>query len=142
MILCDVNVLLYAMVEATPHHERCLAEVESLRRGTEAIGVSELVLAAVVRIATNPKVFRPAAAPADAFAFADAWRGQARAVRVSPGERHWRIFRELVLDTRIRGADTTDAFLAALAIEHGCEWWTTDSGFERFAKLRWRNLLD
>jgi hypothetical protein len=50
-------------------------------------------------------------------------------------------FRHLVLASGIRGSDTTDAYLAALAIEHGCEWWTTDTGFERFESLRWRNLL-
>jgi predicted nucleic acid-binding protein len=50
------------------------------------------------------------------------------------------IFRNLVLENGIRGADTTDAYLAALAMEHGCEWWTTDSGFSRFPGLRWRNL--
>jgi len=50
------------------------------------------------------------------------------------------IFRDLVLETGIRGSDTTEAYLAALAMEHGCEWWTTDGGFSRFKGLRWRNL--
>lgn len=78
----------------------------------------------------------------DAFAFVDAWRRHPRAVRIALGERHWRIFHDLVLAAGIRGSDTTDAYLAALAIEHGCEWWTTDSGFARFEALRWRDLLD
>jgi len=50
-----------------------------------------------------------------------------------PGGRHLR-------GHGIRGSDTTDAYLAALAMEHGCEWWTTDGGFSRFPGLRWRNL--
>jgi toxin-antitoxin system PIN domain toxin len=141
MILCDVNVLLYAMVAATPHHELCRRELTRLRRGRTQIAVSEIVSAAVVRIATHAKVFRPAVAPADAFAFVDAWSGHPRVVRVAPGERHWSIFRDLVLATGLRGSDTTDAYLAALAIEHGCEWWTTDAGFARFGALRSRNLL-
>jgi hypothetical protein len=36
---------------------------------------------------------------------------------------------------------TTDAHLAALAIEHGAELHSTDTDFARFAKLRWVNLL-
>lgn len=60
--------------------------------------------------------------------------------RERAGPRHWMIFRGLVLETGIRGSDTTDAYLAALAMEHSCEWWTTDGGFSRFAGLRWRNL--
>lgn len=140
MILCDVNVLLYAMMASTEHHVRCRSELEKLRRGSARMAVSELVLAAVVRIATNQKAFRPPASPKDAFAFVEALV-QPRVVRIAPGERHWRLYRDLVLVTGIRGADTTDAYLAALAIEHGCEWWTTDRGFERFPGLRWRNLL-
>jgi hypothetical protein len=60
---------------------------------------------------------------------------------VSPGSRHWRIFEDLVVQSSIRGGDTTDAYLAALALEHGCQWWTTDAGFKRFPGLRWKNLL-
>jgi predicted nucleic acid-binding protein len=81
------------------------------------------------------------ATPKEAFAFVEALARHPNAVRVAPGERHWAIFRELVLESRIRGGDTTDAYLAALAMENDCEWWTTDGGFERFGGLRWRNLL-
>jgi predicted nucleic acid-binding protein len=35
----------------------------------------------------------------------------------------------------------TDAHLAALAIEHGCELASTDADFARFPKLKWRNPL-
>jgi hypothetical protein len=142
MILCDVNVLLYAMVAATPHHDLCRRELNRLRRSRTTIAVSSLVSAAVVRIATHAKVFRPALVAADAFAFVDAWSTHPSAVRIEPGERHWAIFRDLVLAAGIRGSDTTDAYFAALAIEHGCEWWTTDSGFVRFTALRSRNLLE
>ena len=39
-------------------------------------------------------------------------------------------------------ADVPDAYLAALAIEHGATWITTDRGFARFPGLRWRLPLD
>jgi hypothetical protein len=142
VILCDVNILLYAMVASTAHHEVCRRAITSLRKRGETLAVCDLVNAAVVRIATNTKIFRPAATSAEAFAFIDAWNGQPHAVPVAPGERHWRIFRDLVLAAGLVGSDTTDAYFAALAIEHGCEWWTTDKGFERFETLRWRNLLE
>jgi predicted nucleic acid-binding protein len=75
------------------------------------------------------------------FAFTDMLRDHPRAVTVAPGARHWQIFKDLVVGTGVIGGDTTDAYFAALAMEHGCEWWTTDSDFERFSGLRWRNLL-
>jgi toxin-antitoxin system PIN domain toxin len=141
MILCDVGVLVSAGMRDSPHHRVCREAVESLLAGSEGYAVSDLVLAAVVRISTNPKVWKTPATPASAFAFVKAVRGHRRATMIAPGSRHWRIFEDLVSSLAIRGSDTTDAYLAALAQEHGCEWWTTDKGFGRFSGLRWRNLI-
>lgn len=125
MVLCDVNVLLYAMVERSQHHRRCRELLDGLRSCGERFAISELVLAAVYRIGTNPKVFRPAPSPKDVLAYAGAWRRHPLAVSIAPGPRHWEIFESLVVGLGIRGSDSTDAYLAALAIEHGCEWWST-----------------
>jgi toxin-antitoxin system PIN domain toxin len=104
------------------------------------MALSELILAAVVRIGSNPRVFQPTPTPEEVFLYVEALTSQAEVRRIEPGPRHWTIFRGLVLESGIRGSDTTDAYLAALAIEHGCEWWTTDGDFSRFPGLRWRNL--
>ena len=58
---------------------------------------------------------------------------------VVPSSRHWDIFVGLRAD--VRGPLVADAYLAALAIEHGCELITTDSDFARFPGLRWRHPL-
>jgi toxin-antitoxin system PIN domain toxin len=142
VIAFDVNVLLQAFMPRSPHHERCRALVEEVANAGAPFAVSEIVLAAVVRIATNPRVFKPPASPALAFEFAEALRAHPHAVPIAPGVRHWRTFRELVETTGIRGSDVTDAYLAALAIEHGCEWWTADVDFGRFPGPRWRNALE
>jgi toxin-antitoxin system PIN domain toxin len=140
LILFDVSVLLQAFMPGAPGHARCRALVEAVVDDEDHFAVSEIVLAAVVRIATNRRVFKPPATVARAFAFADALRRHERAVLVSPGSRHWKIFRDLVDASDVRGSDTTDAYLAALAVEHGCEWWTADTDFARFPGLRWRNI--
>lgn len=141
MILCDVGVLLNAMMRRASHHVVCRRELERLLSAPETLALSEIILAAVVRIGTNPRAFQPSPSPEEVFTFVDALRSQPSATTIAPGSRHWSIFRELVLGGEIRGSDTTDAYLAALAMEHGCEWWTTDGGFSRFRGLRWRNLL-
>ncbi len=141
MILCDVGVLLHAMIRKAAHHDLCRRELDRLRSNPRELAVSELVLAAVVRIGTNPRLFEPCPTPEEVFAFVEALRSPAQVRRISPGPRHWTIFKDLVLTSGIQGPDTTDAYLAALAIEHDCEWWTTDSDFSRFPGLRWRNLL-
>jgi toxin-antitoxin system PIN domain toxin len=128
------------MVERSPYHAVCRGELERLRSRPRDMAVSELILAAVVRIGSNPRVFRPTPTPEEVFRFVEALTLQSEVRRIEPGPRHWTIFRNLVLETGIRGSDTTDAYLAALAMEHGCEWWTTDGDFSRFPGLRWRNL--
>lgn len=141
MILCDVSVLLYAMMESSPHHAVCRREVERLRTNPRDMAVSELILSAVVRIGTNPRIWQPAPEPMEVFSFVDALRTPPAVRTITAGPRHWTLFRDLVLSAGLRGSDTTDAYLAALAMEHDCEWWTTDRGFARFPGLRWRNLI-
>lgn len=41
------------------------------------------------------------------------------------------------METSTRGPRVTDAWFAALAIEHGCEWITMDRDFARFPGLKW-----
>lgn len=99
------------------------------------------MLSGFVRVATHPRVFDPPAPAAAALAFADALRAQPNAVLVAPGPRHWIIFERLCLAAGAKGNLVPDAFLAALAIESGSEWITTDRDFSRFPGLRWRHPL-
>lgn len=130
------------MVRRADHHEACRRELERLRTTPEEMAVNDVILSAVVRIATNPKVFQPTPTASQVFEFITALAAPTEVQRISPGPRHWRLFEDLVLSLDIQGPDVTDAYLAALAMESGCEWWTTDAGFERFPGLRWRNLLE
>ncbi len=63
MILCDVSVLLAAMVEQSPHHVVGRGELERLRSRPRELALSELILAAVVRIGSNPRGLPPHADP-------------------------------------------------------------------------------
>jgi predicted nucleic acid-binding protein len=62
-------------------------------------------------------------------------------VVVSPGPHHWDIFSRLCKSAGAKGNLVPDAFFAAMAIENGCEWITTDRDFSRFSELRWRHPL-
>ena len=94
-----------------------------------------------MRIVTHPRVFDPPVPIAAALEFADSLRSQPNAVLVSPGESHWAIFERLCVAAGARGNLVPDAYLAALAIESGSEWITTDRDFSRFPGLRWRHPL-
>ncbi len=107
----------------------------------EPLGLSELVLSGFVRVATHPRVFSPPAPVERALDFVDALRAQPNAVIVAPGARHWAIFDRLCRAAAAKGNLVADAYLAALAIESGSEWITTDRDFSRFPGLRWRHPL-
>lgn len=142
MILCDVGVLLNAYFAGATHHRPCREALERLMQSGDRFAIVDQVLASVVRIATHPRVFKPPAEAREVFEFLDVLRQHENAIVLAPARRHWTIFQDLVVAMKIRGGDVTDAWLAAAAMEHGCEWWTTDRGFERFSGLRVRNLLD
>ena len=52
------------------------------------------------------------------------------------------MLRELLEPLGTAGNLTTDAHLAALAIEHGAELCSTDRDFSRFTGLRWADPLE
>lgn len=138
MILPDVNVLLCAFRADSAHHTVSRIWLESVVHGDARFGLSPLALSAVVRIATNPRVFLQPSSLAEAFGYCDDLLGQPHCEMVTPGERHWPIFRDLCLKTGTRGPRVSDAWFAALAIEHGCTWITFDRDYARFPGLDWR----
>jgi len=139
VVLPDVNVLVYAHREDTAHHAACRHWLEGVVNGNEAFGLSDLVLSGFVRVVTHPKVFAKPSALADAFEFAEQLLGRPQCVAVAPGPRHWAIFRALCEQAGAKGNLVPDAYLAALAVESGCEWVSTDRDFARFKGLRWRH---
>ncbi len=142
MLLPDVNLLVYAHRRDAPDHEDYLAWLERLISGDEAYGLADLVLSGFVRVVTHARVFSPASPLDDALAFAVALRERPNCVPVIPGPRHWDLFLSLCRRAGAKGNLVSDAYLAALAIESGSEWITTDRGFARYPGLRWRHPLD
>jgi uncharacterized protein len=142
MVLPDVNVLVYAHREDAPDHERYRVWVEELVNGSEPYGLADLVLSGFIRVLTHPRVFSPPSPPQLALAFAEQLRSAPNCVRAAPGERHWEIFVRLCREAGAKGNLVPDAYLAALAIESGSEWITTDRGFARYPGLRWRHPLE
>ncbi len=141
MLLPDVNVLVYAYREDAPDHQRFREWLEELVNSDEAYGVSDLALSGFLRIVTHPRVFNPPSPLGDALAFVEDLRSQPNCVVIAPGARHWDIFARLCHESGARGNLVPDAYLAALAIESGSEWITTDGDYGRFPGLRWRHPL-
>lgn len=142
MLLADVNVFLYAHRRESPRHDEHRAWLQTALGGPEPFGVSESVLASFLRIVTNHRVYRDPTSPAEALDFCDAVLTAPAATPVRPGARHWSIFETLCRAVDARANVVPDAYLAALAIQHGATWVTTDAGFARFPGLHWRRPLE
>ncbi|MFQ5382557.1 MAG: type II toxin-antitoxin system VapC family toxin [Dehalococcoidia bacterium] len=141
MKLPDVNLLLYGLDEGSPHHDAARPWLEDLLSGTEPVGFSWSVLLAFMRLSTRPQLFTNPLQPAEAFDVIEGWLAQPCAVVLHPTERHLAVLRGLVEPLGTAGNLTTDAHLAALAIEHGAEVCSADHDFARFGGLRWTNPL-
>jgi toxin-antitoxin system PIN domain toxin len=140
MLMPDVNMLVYAHREDAHQHKEYAQWLRSLAEGDEPFALSELVLHGFIRVVTNRRIFlRPTPLP-DALAFVDELRRRPNSRLVRPGPRHWDIFVDLCTRAGASGGLVADAYHAALAIEHGCEWVTNDADFGRFQGLRWRTL--
>lgn len=139
MQLPDVNVLIYAHREDAPEHTRYATWLRALAETDEPFAVAEVVLASFLRIVTNGKIFDLPTPMDTAIAFCQRLVDWPRGVLLAPSRQHWDLFVDLCAN--IQGPLVADAYLAALAIEHGCELVTTDSDFARFKGLRWRHPL-
>lgn len=139
MRLVDVNVLVYAFRSDAPEHARYAAWLDDVVNSDEAYAVSDLILSGFLRVVTHPRVFTPPTPVPAGLAFAEAFRSQPAAVPIQPGARHWEIFTRLCREVSARGNLIADACLAALAIESGSEFITTDRDYARFPGLRWRH---
>jgi toxin-antitoxin system PIN domain toxin len=142
VILFDVNVLLKAHRVEQPDHELARDLLQRTVADVRPYAVSELVLGSFVRIATHRRALNPPTPLGDALDFCEGLRSRPNARIIAPGPRHWAIFVDLCRRFDAVGNLAADAYLAALAIESGCEWISFDRDFARFPELNWRSPSD
>lgn len=141
MILIDTNLWLYASLQETPHHIAAKAWLERQLNGDEAIALPWSVVLAVVRISTQSRLMRHPLSPSQVLMLVDGWLQHPLVNVVQPGAGHWETLCQLIRTAGSAGNLTSDAHLAALAIEHDCTLCSADSDFGRFPGLRFHNPL-
>jgi toxin-antitoxin system PIN domain toxin len=141
VIILDANILIYAVNADSPVHRKAKAWLESALSGPETVAFSWNVLLAFLRLTTRPGLFPRPLSPDKAFDVLSEWLDQPFATVVHPGSRHLPILRELLRPLGTAGNLTSDAHVAALAIEHGAQVCSSDTDFARFQGLNWRNPL-
>lgn len=141
MKLLDANLLLYAVNEDAPLHRKAKAWLEKALSGTEPIGFEWTVLLAFLRLSTRTAIFPSPLTLEEAFGAVEAWLAQPCSVVVQPTERHAGILKDLLRPFGAAGNLTSDAHLAAVALEHGADLCSCDGDFARFPGVRWTNPL-
>lgn len=141
MKLPDINILLYASDEASPRYARAHQWVSNMFGGSETVALAWVVALGFVRISTSRRASEAPLTVDEALDIVDGWLTRPNVVVVHPSDRHAAVLRELLVPLGAGGNLTTDAHLAALAIEHGAELVSCDADFSRFPGLRWRDPL-
>lgn len=142
MNLLDVNILIYAFRKDVDRHQEYKGWLHHMINGDSAFGVSEQALASLIRITTHPRIFQQPSTRGEAVEFAEALRRHPLCRDIRPSRSHWPLFLELCERADIKGNLITDAWFAALTIESGCVWITSDRDFARFPGLMWKHPLD
>jgi toxin-antitoxin system PIN domain toxin len=141
VIVPDINLLIHAYNTDAPVHRAARAWWEGLLNGTRPVGLAWAAVLGFIRITTHRQVLANPLPVTTACAHARAWLAQPYVVMLDPGPRHAEIVFGLLESLGTAANLTTDAHLAALAIEYQAELHSTDADFARFSGLRWMNPL-
>jgi uncharacterized protein len=142
LIIPDTNILLYAYNATSRFHIQARTWLEAAFSGGEQIGVPWIVIVGFVRISTDPRAHSNPLTMAEAVEIVDAWLTRPNVIALGPGPHHWQILRDLLARGQARGPLTTDAHIAAHALESGAVLATNDRDFARFDGLRWIKPLE
>lgn len=141
MIIPDINLLVYAYNADAPRHAAAKAWWEELMSGDEPVAIPWAVSLGFVRLLSHPRVVVTPVPPAELVGFVRTWLERPHVAPLNPGPRHLDVLAHLFGKVGVAAELTTDAHLAALAIETQSELHSTDHDFARFPGLRWHNPL-
>lgn len=141
MIIPDLNLLLYAHDQTSPHHIAASAWWSRCMNGSEEVGLVSVVIFGFVRIATHPKVFLSPCSIAEATNLVNSWLARPQCHVVTPSSANIQGVLALLQQAGTGGNLTTDAQIAALALQEKAIVHTNDTDFHRFSGLRWHNPL-
>jgi len=142
VIIPDINLLVYAYNTDAPHHEEAREWWEGCLSERQTVGIPWVVSLGFVRIMTSRVVLTDPVDPVEALAHVRSWLERPQAHVLVPGPRHLVILTDVMASARASGRLTTDAHLAAIAIETQAELHSNDADFSRFPGLRWVNPLE
>lgn len=138
MRLVDANVLLYAVNEAEPRHHQARSWLDGCLSASKTVALAWLPLLAFLRLSTKPDIFPRPLTVDEALSRVRAWLNHPSAVILEPTSRHLDLLAGLLAATGSGGNLTSDAHLAALALQYDATVISYDNDFSRFPGVRWK----
>lgn len=142
MIIPDLNLLVYAHNADDPRHPAARRWWEDCLNGDESVGLAWVTVLGFVRLTTHRQVLVSPLTVERAVSLVEEWLEQDVVRVLVPGREHARLCFGFLRKLRVAGNLTTDAHLAALALEYQAELYSTDTDFARFPGVRWVNPLE
>ncbi|HEX9728622.1 MAG TPA: type II toxin-antitoxin system VapC family toxin [Gemmatimonadales bacterium] len=139
MIVPDVNLLLYAEIDAFPLHAPARRWWEEVMNGERQVGIAPVCLFGFLRVATNRRVLTDPLPVDDAIGRVQRWLERPHVVLLVPGTRHLETAFRLLRSLGTGGNLTTDVQIAAHAVEYNGEVYSNDGDFGRFEAVPWVN---
>jgi uncharacterized protein len=141
MIIPDVNILVYAHNESSHFYDKAKAWWEACLNAEEGVLLPHICINGFVRLMTHPKILKEPLAVEEAIEMVDVWLRSGCVSMLAPGERHYSIYRDILIKAGVGGKLTTDAYIAAMGIENQATVYSNDNDFSRFQGVRWANPL-
>jgi uncharacterized protein len=138
MILPDVNILIHVVNTGSPLNKHICKWWDDCLDGTRPVYLPWVVILGFVRISTNRRIFDTPLSLEEASGHINSWLSQSQVHTITPGEGHWTLVEKLLKEAGTAGNLTTDAHIAALAIQWDCIVYSTDTDFARFPGIRWK----
>ncbi len=141
MILVDANILLYAEDSNSALNKKARQWWDKQLSQEDPVCLCWPVVMAFIRISTHSRVFEKPLSIPQAIKRVQSWFEQPCVKVIHPSSKHWEILQLLLKEGQATANLSSDAHLAALAIENGCALYSTDADFSRFPSLQWENPL-
>ena len=142
MIAIDTNILIYAHRSDSPSHASASERIRVLAESGQSWAIPWPCVHEFLSVATNPKILRPATPMTHAIHQIEVWMESGTLSLLAEGSNYWLALKTLITDGQVIAAQTHDARIAALCLQHGVsELWTADRDFSRYPDLKTRNPL-